>query len=60
MWRDLAWVLYMLQASRKAIEYARGLNEEQFQAGYHETLGGNRGEPHYANRHPSDAIFQSH
>jgi uncharacterized protein with HEPN domain len=32
MWRDLGWVLDMLQASRKAIEYARGLNEEQFQA----------------------------
>ena len=32
MWRDLAWVLDMLQASRKALEYARGLNEEQFQA----------------------------
>ena len=32
MWRDLAWVLDMLQASRKTIEYARGLSEEQFQA----------------------------
>jgi uncharacterized protein with HEPN domain len=32
MWRDPAWVLDMLQASRKAIEYARGLDEEQFQA----------------------------
>ena len=30
MWRDLAWVLDMLQASRKALEYARGLTEEQF------------------------------
>ena len=30
MWRDLAWVLDMLQASRKALEYARGLSEEQF------------------------------
>jgi uncharacterized protein with HEPN domain len=32
MWRDLAWILDMLQGSQKAIEYARGLNEEQFQA----------------------------
>jgi uncharacterized protein with HEPN domain len=32
MWRDLAWVLDMLQASRKALEYVRDLNEEQFQA----------------------------
>ena len=32
MWRDLAWVLAMLQASRKAIEHVRGLNEEQFEA----------------------------
>jgi uncharacterized protein with HEPN domain len=32
MWRDLAWVLDMLQASRKALEYVRGLNEEQFRA----------------------------
>jgi len=32
MWRDLAWVLDMLQASRKALEYAHGLTEEQFQA----------------------------
>jgi uncharacterized protein with HEPN domain len=32
MWRDLAWILDMLQASQKAIEYAHGLNEEQFQA----------------------------
>jgi uncharacterized protein with HEPN domain len=30
MWRDLAWVLDMLQASRKALGYARGLSEEQF------------------------------
>ena len=30
MWRDLAWVLDMLQASRKALEYAHGLSEEQF------------------------------
>jgi uncharacterized protein with HEPN domain len=29
MWRDLAWGLDMLQASRKALGYARGLNEEQ-------------------------------
>jgi uncharacterized protein with HEPN domain len=32
MWRDLAWILDMFQASQKAIEYAPGLNEEQFQA----------------------------
>jgi uncharacterized protein with HEPN domain len=32
MWRDTAWVLDMLLASRKAVEYARGLSEEQFQA----------------------------
>jgi uncharacterized protein with HEPN domain len=32
MWRDMAWVLDMLQASRKAIEHVRGLNEEQFEA----------------------------
>jgi uncharacterized protein with HEPN domain len=32
MWRDLAWVLDMLQASRKALDYARGLSEEQFGA----------------------------
>ena len=32
MWRDLAWVLDMLQASRKALEYAHGLSEEQFGA----------------------------
>jgi uncharacterized protein with HEPN domain len=37
MWRDLAWVLDILQASRKAVEYARGLNEEQFQtSGLHQ------------------------
>jgi uncharacterized protein with HEPN domain len=30
MWRDLAWVLDMLQAFRKALEYAHGLSEEQF------------------------------
>ena len=30
MWRDVAWVLDMLQASRKALNYARGLSEEQF------------------------------
>jgi uncharacterized protein with HEPN domain len=37
MWRDLAWVLDMLQASRKTIEYARGLSEEQFQvSGLHQ------------------------
>jgi uncharacterized protein with HEPN domain len=32
MWRDLAWVLDILQASRKALDYARGLSEEQFGA----------------------------
>jgi uncharacterized protein with HEPN domain len=32
MWRDTAWVLDMLLASRKAFEHARGLSEEQFQA----------------------------
>jgi uncharacterized protein with HEPN domain len=32
MWRDLAWVLDMLQASRKTVEYARDLDEEHFQA----------------------------
>jgi hypothetical protein len=32
MWRDTAWVLDMLLASRKAVGYARGLGEEQFQA----------------------------
>ncbi len=32
MWRDVAWVLDMLQASRKAVNYARGLSEEQFEA----------------------------
>jgi uncharacterized protein with HEPN domain len=32
MWRDLAWGLDMLQVSRKTIEYAPGLSEEQFQA----------------------------
>ena len=37
MWRDLAWVLDMLQASRKTIEYARGLGEEQFRvSGLHQ------------------------
>jgi uncharacterized protein with HEPN domain len=32
MWRDLGWVLDMLQASRRAIEHARGLDAEDFQA----------------------------
>jgi uncharacterized protein with HEPN domain len=32
MWRDLGWVLDMLQASHKAIEYTHGLSEEHFQA----------------------------
>ena len=37
MWRDLAWVLDMLQASRKILEYAVGLNEEQFRtSGLHQ------------------------
>jgi uncharacterized protein with HEPN domain len=31
MWRDLAWVLDMLQASRKILDYARALTEGQFQ-----------------------------
>jgi uncharacterized protein with HEPN domain len=33
MWRDPAWVLDMLQAARKAAEYARGLTESTFKAG---------------------------
>lgn len=37
MWRDLAWVLDMLQASRKILEYAVGLNEERFRtSGLHQ------------------------
>jgi uncharacterized protein with HEPN domain len=37
MWRDLGWVLDMLLAARKAIEYRRGLNEEHFQeSGLHQ------------------------
>lgn len=32
MWRDFAWVLDMLQASRKVLDYARGLNESEFVA----------------------------
>jgi uncharacterized protein with HEPN domain len=32
MWRDVAWVLDMLQASRKALNYARGFSEEQFES----------------------------
>src|SRR5262245_46662742 len=37
MWRDLAWVLDMVQAAQKAIEYARGLNEELFRnSGLHQ------------------------
>jgi uncharacterized protein with HEPN domain len=32
MWRDTAWLLDMLLASRKAVEHTRGLSEEQFQA----------------------------
>ncbi len=30
MWRDVAWVLDMLLASRKAVEYAQELTEERF------------------------------
>lgn len=30
MWRDAAWVLDMLQAARKILEYARGLSGPQF------------------------------
>jgi len=30
MWRDDAWLLDMLQSARKALEYARGLTENQF------------------------------
>jgi hypothetical protein len=30
MWRDVAWVLDMLQASRRGLNYVRGLSEEQF------------------------------
>lgn len=32
MWRDAAWLLDMLQASRKALEYAHGLSEAEFLA----------------------------
>jgi hypothetical protein len=32
MWRDLAWILDMLQASRKALVYGHGLSNEEFQA----------------------------
>jgi uncharacterized protein with HEPN domain len=31
MWRDLAWILDMFQASRKALVYGHGLSEEEFQ-----------------------------
>jgi len=30
MWRDLAWVLDMLHATEKAMEYANGLPEDRF------------------------------
>ena len=30
MWRDFAWILDMLQASQKVLEYARGLSELEF------------------------------
>jgi len=30
MWRDLAWVLDMLHATEKAMEYAKGLPEGRF------------------------------
>ena len=37
MWRDLAWILDMLQASQKALEYARGLSEVEFRrSGLHQ------------------------
>ena len=32
MWRDAAWVLDMLNACRRVMEYARGLTEEGFLA----------------------------
>jgi len=32
MWRDEAWLLDMLQACRKALNYAQGLNESGFLA----------------------------
>jgi uncharacterized protein with HEPN domain len=32
MWRDPAWILDMLLASRKVLEYARGLTEIDFMA----------------------------
>jgi uncharacterized protein with HEPN domain len=30
MWRDPAWILDMLQAARKVLEYSRGLTESEF------------------------------
>jgi uncharacterized protein with HEPN domain len=30
MWRDPAWILDMLQAARKVLEYAQGLTEAEF------------------------------
>jgi uncharacterized protein with HEPN domain len=37
MWRDLAWIFDMLQASQKALEYARGLSEGEFRrSGLHQ------------------------
>jgi len=32
MWRDLAWLLDMLQAAEKAMEYAQDLTEDKFMA----------------------------
>jgi uncharacterized protein with HEPN domain len=30
MWRDLAWLLDILQAAEKVLEYSQGLSEEAF------------------------------
>jgi len=30
MWRDPAWILDMLQAARKVLEYSLGLTEAEF------------------------------
>ena len=32
MWRDPAWILDMLHAARKALEYSSGLTEKKFMA----------------------------
>ncbi len=32
MWRDLAWLLDMLQAAEKAMEYAQDLTKDKFMA----------------------------